>query len=192
MPYEEISAFIQRLRERDSVLSLCQEFLILTCVRTEEGRGARWEEFDIAGRLWTIPAARMKDKSRSHRVPLCDRALAILEEMRARSDGRPFVFAGVAPGMPVGASSLRWQLRYMAVTNASPHGFRSSFKVWATEVARIQDDVSEACLAHQVGTAVQRAYQRSDMLDRRREALDAWAAYLDRTPGENVIPMRRA
>jgi integrase len=187
MPYEEIPAFVERLRELNTNLTLCQEFMILTCARTEEGRCALWSEIDFEARLWTIPSPRMKGR-KSHRVPLSDRAMAILEEMRARSDGRPFIFAGRERGAPIGVSSLRSQLREMGIANASPHGFRSSFKVWATEIARIPDDVSEGCLAHQIGTAVQRAYQRSDMLDRRREALDAWARYLDRRPAQNVLP----
>ena len=190
MPYQDVPALLTRLRgeARASIGALALEFLILTAVRTVEVLGARWEEIDLKGMVWTIPAGRMKT-SREHRVPLSPRAALIIETMAAVKTG-PFVFPGRRLG-PISTMSLKAPLARLGITDATRHGFRSSFRDWAGEETHFPREVCEAALAHVVGNAVEQAYRRGDALEKRRALMDAWAAYLDGAYGRaNVVPLK--
>ena len=158
-------------------VKLAFEFLVLTAARSGEVRLATWDEMDVAGRVWTIPALRMKAK-REHRVPLCGRTLEILDAARALGDGRPLVFP-MRSGRAIAMSTMPKMLQYHEVA-AVPHGFRSSFRDWAAERTDHPREVIEAALAHVVQNKVEAAYARSDLFERRRLLMDDWARYLAR------------
>jgi integrase len=172
MPYIELPAFIAMLRQRDTVHSRALEFLILTATRTNEALGARWDEIDLNARTWTVPAARMKSR-RDHRVPLCDRAVAIIEQMAELRAGE-YVFPGRAGRL--GHDAIFRELARIG-QDVNAHGFRSSFRDWAAERTAFPEIVAEMSLAHTVGDAVVRAYRRSDLFEQRRRLMDAWAAF---------------
>ena len=146
--------------------------MVLTATRSNEVRGATWDEIDHD--VWTIPASRMKTK-REHRVPLSGRALEILEEARKHHDDGGIVFRG-AKGGGINASMFSGLLRHLGI-EGTPHGMRSSFRDWCSETG-VAREVAEAALAHVVKNKVEAAYARSDLLDRRREVVEAWADYL--------------
>ncbi len=154
---------------------LAFRFLVLTAARNGEVRGATWNEMDLDAALWTIPGTRMK-AAVEHRVPLSRAALAVLDEARAIADPSGLVFPSVT-GRPMSDSTLSKLLRANGVA-AVPHGFRSSFRDWAAECTPFAREVMEAALAHRVPDAVEAAYFRSDLLDRRRELMDRWANYV--------------
>ena len=189
MPPETLPAFISMLREKDTNTALLLEFIALTAARAGEARLMTWDEIDADKNIWNVPAIRMKGRV-AHTVPLSPRAVEIIEEMGLRAGNKGYVFAGTVKDSAVGETMPRWLMRKMGVT-ASPHGFRKSFKTWATE-AGIRDDVSEACLAHADPNKVRAAYQMSDLMNERRNALEAWATFCDGGHAENVLPMRRA
>ncbi len=175
---------------RDSQASLAArlafEFLVLTASRSGEVRCALWLEFNMEAATWTIPSARMKS-GREHRVPLSGRALEILNEARAHDDGSGLVFPASTGRKPISISTLSKLLRELDI-DAVPHGFRSTFRDWCSEVAQVPRELAEACLAHVV-RGVEGAYARSDLLDRRRNLMERWAAYLASDAGEKVVPI---
>ena len=154
---------------------LALEFLVLTAARSGEVRNARWEEFDLEGAVWTIPAERMK-AGREHRVPLSPRALAVLDEARRLPPGAGTVFPS-----PTGRTQphhyMARLLRELEI-DAVPHGFRSSFRDWAAECTDATREVCELALAHVNSDRVEAAYRRSDLFDRRRVLMNDWAAYV--------------
>jgi integrase len=127
MPYAEASAFMARLRQQDAIPALALEFTILTAARSGEVLGARWSEIDSAAKVWTVPAERMK-AGREHRVPLCERALAILERLSEARTGE-LVFPGQRVGRPLSGAALNLILRAMGAA-VTVHGFRSAFRDW--------------------------------------------------------------
>ena len=159
---------------RSSKLAL--EFLILTAARSAEVRKATWDEIDLVGAMWTVPAERMK-ANREHRVPLSGRALEVLREAAELSDGSGLVFPGTREGRPISENThakLLRELGFAAVT----HGFRSSFRDYAAEQTHMPHAVMEAALAHTVKNKAEAAYARSDLFNKRRALMDAWAQYL--------------
>ena len=170
--------------------ALALEFLILTAARSNEVVGAHWAEIDLAAKVWTVPATRMKS-AREHRVPLCVRAIAILEEAQEeRTEG--FVFPGPGKDRTLSSNALRALLIRMAA-DVTAHGFRSSFRDWAGEVSTFPRELAEAALAHNVGDATERAYRRGDALDKRRKLMDAWAAFCaSYAVPANVVSLQRA
>ena len=185
LPHREVAAAIGTVRGSTALeaAKLAFEFLVLTAARWGEVRWAEWAEIDRSGRVWTIPARRMKT-NRQHRVPLCGRALEILEEAEALGEGNgPLVFTHRG-GKPLDAKQLRWLLRELGIA-AVPHGFRSSFRDWAGEETDHPREVIEAALAHVVRNRVEAAYARSDLFERRRVLMGDWAAYLDQGTGED-------
>lgn len=176
MPFEDVPAFLKRLRVVGGSSAMALEFLILTAARTSEVLGAQWDEIDLESRLWTIPATRMK-AGREHRVPLADRAIDILATMaEVRTKDHPFVFPGQKANAGLSGMALEMVLRRLDV-EATPHGFRSSFRDWAGEKTAFPREVAEAALAHQVGDATERAYRRGDALEKRRELMRDWALF---------------
>ena len=177
MPYEDVPAFAQMLQDKiknqyrgGSPAALL--FTILCCVRSKEVRGARWEEFDFRSMTWTVPPERTKG-GQVHTIPISSAAAALLEERH--SEG--LVFPGHR-NQPMSDNTLRQVIRRSGDNTTTVHGFRSSFKDWATDVAKVPDEISEMCLGHLVGTAARRAYARSDAIDDRRDLLERWAAHV--------------
>lgn len=190
IPWEQVPAFMTQLRMREGIAARALEFTILTAARSGETRGARWEEFDLHAKTWTVPAKRMK-AGVEHRVPLCDRVIEILKEMAEVRTG-DLVFSGQKPRMPLSDMSLSAVLRRMKVV-ATVHGTaRSSFKDWASEATSFPNELSEAALAHITGDKVERAYRRGDALERRRELMAAWATFCSTPAGANAVPLHKA
>ena len=177
LPYGEVAAAIATVRASGAytATALCFEFLVLCAVRSGEARLARWEEIDLEARTWTIPATRMK-AGVEHRVPLSDRAAAILKEAGPRADG--LVFPSIN-GRALSDNTLSKLLRENEIP-AVPHGFRSSFRDWAAERTNTPHHVMEQALAHTIPNHAERAYARSDLFAKRRRLMDAWSAYLSK------------
>ena len=175
--YAEVAAAVAKVRASNATGSakLAFEFLVLTATRSGEVRGARWEEIDLDGRIWTLPASRMK-AGVEHRIPLSDQAAAILKEAGPRPDG--LVFPSIN-GRMLSDNTLSKLLRENDIP-AVPHGFRSSFRDWAAERTNTPHHVMEQALAHTIPNHAERAYARSDLFDKRRRLMDSWSAYLSK------------
>ena len=181
LPHREVAAAVAAVRASDGaeVVKLAFELLVLTAARWGEVRGARWSEIDVAEQVWTIPATRMKTK-RAHRIPLCARAMEILDAARSLADGGgPLVFPG-RRGALLAEKGIRRLLQRQGIA-AVPHGFRSTFRDWAAEETEHRREVIEAALAHVVRDKVEAAYARSDLFERRRRLMDDWSAYVNGT-----------
>jgi integrase len=179
LPFAEIGAFIDLLRKQEGNAARALEFVILTAARTGEVIGATWSEIDLAGRLWTVPAQRMKS-GREHRVPLNAAAIAILEGMRmqgAPASGTSFVFAGLRAGQPLSNMAMPMLLRRMGRGEITVHGFRSTFRDWAADLTDFPGELAELALAHAVGDKVEAAYRRGDGLRKRYELMKAWSEF---------------
>ena len=173
MPYMDVPGFMADLRQRSGTPARALEFLILTASRSAEVLGAQWQE--VEGQVWTVPPSRMKG-NREHRVPLMPRCVAIIAEMRAIQQG-PYIFPGRHGDAPMWANAFAYLLRQMGHGGITVHGFRSAFRDWAGERTNFPREVAEAALAHQVGTAVERAYRRADALEKRRKLMTAWGEF---------------
>lgn len=183
LPYNQVPAFVKRLRSSKSISALCLEFTILTAARSGEAMGAVWSEFDLEQAVWTIPAGRMKAR-KEHRVPLARRALEIAVYMHeSRING--YVFPGQGRGQakateerPLSVMALEMVMRRMKV-EATVHGFRSAFRDWAAEMTSVPGAVAEACLAHVNKDRVEAAYRRTDFFDLRRDLMAAWGNHCE-------------
>jgi integrase len=179
------------LRGRDGIGSRALEFLVLTACRSGEVRGALWEEIDINKQLWIVPALRMK-MNREHRVPLSAEAVLLLQAL-PRLEGSPLVFPAMRGGqlsdMTLSAAMKRIHeaevklggvgfLDRVSKRPAVPHGVRSTFRDWAAETTHFPGEMAEAALAHRVGSSVEAAYRRGDMMEKRRQMMAAWAGFL--------------
>jgi integrase len=175
LPYAEIGAFVAKLRGDSGVAAACLQFITLTAARLDEARSSTWDEIDLANRIWVVPARRMK-ADKEHRVPLSDGTVAILEQMQVirQSD---YVFPGRLEGRPIGDNTI-WRLaKEAAGSDITIHGLRSSFRDWAAERTSFPREVAEMALAHAIPDAVEAAYRRGDLFEKRRKLMDAWAAY---------------
>lgn len=196
LPWREIGAFMAGLTTQEGTSALALRFTILTATRTSEAVGAMWSEIDPRRDLWTIPGKRMK-AAREHRVPLSDAALAILDEvgkLRASADRESPVFPGGKAGKPLSNMALLMLLRRMGRSDLTAHGFRSTFRDWCAEATNYPREVAEAALAHVLSDKTESAYQRGDLLDKRRRLMADWATFCGRvTPlvGE-VVPLHSA
>jgi integrase len=180
MPYAEIPAFIKQLEGHDGMARYALEFLILCASRTGEVTGALWSEFNFEKRLWTIPATRIKGKI-EHRVPLSDRALEILRNIKPFSTG-VHVFNCDKRDKPMSSMAMNMLLRRMEVRGITVHGFRSSFRDWVGEKTDYPFHVAEQALAHSLPNAVQIAYLRSDFVEKRTEMMRDWARFIYSPP----------
>jgi len=189
MPYEHVAAFIGRLRESDSLTALALEFCILTAARSGEVLGMRWSEVDLEKKVWTVPARRMK-AGREHRVPLSERAVAILKPLAEIKSG-DFVFPGQRKNRPLSHRVMNKTLHRMSADTVTVHGFRSSFRDWAGNESSFPREVVETALAHVVGDAAEQAYRRSDALEKRRKLMEAWASYCEPKANSNVLHLRK-
>jgi integrase len=181
LPFTEVPQLMRELAASDYAAARALQFTILTAARTNEVRGATWAEIDMVSKTWTVPARRMK-AHKEHRVPLSDQALVLLAS-EPRDDGRVF---------PIGEAAMRWLLKQLR-PGATPHGFRSSFRDWAAERTNNPPAVAEQALAHAVGGAVERAYNRTDLFEKRRRLMADWAAWCSRPvpAGATVTPIAR-
>jgi integrase len=189
VPYLELPAFMAELRHVTGVSARALEFTILTFSRAGEAVGARWDEVNLAERLWIVPSSRMKAR-KEHRVPLSDAAMAIIEQMAEVRSG-DLVFTGVRGGA-IDENNMRLIARRVANAPITTHGFRSTFRDWAAERSNFPHEVAEMALGHVVGDAVERAYRRGDLFEKRRQLAEAWARYCStpvRATG-GVIPIR--
>jgi integrase len=189
LPHERLPSFIADLRARDAIAARALEFLILTNVRTDAVLKAKWAELDLDQAIWSVPLANLKDRKHrkeAFRVPLSPRAVEIATEMEAVKVS-DYVFPGQAPDKPFSNMALLVLLKRMnaAVTERwvdaadkrpiTAHGFRATFRTWAEEVTGFPHAVIEEAMGHQVGGQVERAYRRTDVLEKRRELMTAWA-----------------
>ena len=176
MPFAEVPSFLGKLREGNSVGRLALEALVLTAARSGEIRGAKWSEFDLEARTWTIPAVRMK-AGKAHTVPLSDPVLSVLDRASTiRLAGSDLVFPGAVRGKPLSDMTLLKILRDMKL-ETTVHGFRSAFRDWCAEEKTVSSEVAEAALAHTIPNKVEAAYRRTDFLEKRRKLMDAWGAF---------------
>jgi integrase len=190
LPYPQIGAFMVELRARDGVAARALEFAIMTATRTGEVIGATWSEIDTGARLWVIPADRMKG-GREHRVPLSAAALVVLDRMREIREG-DHIFPSVGRRRPLSNMALLETLRRMGRGDLTTHGFRSTFRDWAAERTSFPNEVIEMALAHAISDAVEAAYRRGDLFDKRRRLMDAWSEFLAKAPIEQgkVVSLR--
>jgi integrase len=173
LPYAELPAFMLELRKEESVAARALEFLILTAARTGEVIGASAGE--ICGDVWVLPPERMK-AGKEHRVPLSAPAAAIAEKMLKDFGGR-YVFPGRQPGMPLSNMAMLQLLTRMGRSDLTTHGFRSSFKDWASETTDHSPEVTEMALAHVIDSEVEAAYRRGDLFKKRTLLMSDWAKY---------------
>jgi integrase len=180
LPYAELPEFMQTLMKSPGIGAWLMRFLTLTATRTTEARAAEWTEFDMEQRLWSIPAARMK-AGRPHRVPLSEPALQILRFMKALNESHPirskYVFNGQKWGEHPSEAIMLALLKRIGRTDVVPHGQRSCFRDYIAEQTAFPREVAEAALAHALQDKTEAAYQRGDLLEKRREMMDAWGAY---------------
>ena len=196
LTYAEVAGCIKAVQASGAGLStkLAFEFLVLTATRSGEPRGATWDEIDLGSKAnaatpaipatWTIPAARMKAK-KEHRIPLSARAAEILCEAQALGDGTGLVFPGTKAGKALSDMTLSKLVKELGF-DADIHGFRTSFRTWAQERTNFPREVAEAALAHSIKDKAEAAYARSDVFDKRRKMMDAWASYIAVGAGEMV------
>lgn len=180
VPHNQVASVIKKVHRSAALPTTraCFEFLVLTASRTSEARLALWSEVDTEGAMWTIPGERMKS-GREHRVPLSLRVLEVLEQAHQWRDRSDLVFPS-RTGRPLGHSTLLHLMRRLQI-DATPHGMRSSFRIWVEECTDTPRTVAEAALAHVNRNQVEAAYLRSDLFDRRRQLMDQWADYLTET-----------
>ena len=185
LPYEDVPAFVKKLRQCNASepAKLAFEFLILTATRTNEVIEAKWEEMDVRSATWTIPIERMNKSKREHRVPLSPRCLEILTRAKQLVGQREFVFSGQSPGQPFSGMVFLETLRRMNL-NVTAHGFRSSFKDWASERTPFALEVSEMALAHTIKDKTDAAYRRGDLFVKRRQLMTAWAEFVSPQPSQ--------
>jgi integrase len=173
LPYRDIPPFMAELRAKHGTPARALEFCILTAARTGEVLGAKWAEIDLDVKVWIIPAERMKG-GREHRVPLSDRALSVLEALPRESE---FVFPGQRPDRPIIHTAMLELVHVMRGKDVTVHGFRSSFRDWTAEQTAYPGEMCEIALAHAVGSRVEAAYRRGDMVEKRRRLMQDWATY---------------
>lgn len=173
LPWQDIGTFMKALRKRSGMAARALEFAILTAARSGEIRFATWDEIDLDGKVWTIPAERMK-AGREHRVPLSEDTIRLLESL-PRLEGSPYVFPA-ARGGALSNMTISAVCRRMDV-DAVPHGFRSTFRDWCSEATNYPREVAEMALAHTIENATEAAYRRGDLFMKRRRLMDAWATY---------------
>ena len=186
LPYADIGSFVAALRASNSIAARALEFTILTASRTNEVLGATWAEFDLSVPVWTVPGERMKAK-RDHRVPLSVTAVQLLQVLPTAGGGDCVVFEGAREGRPLSNMALLQLLKRMNRGDLTTHGFRSTFRDWASECTSFSNEVAEMALAHTIRDKTESAYRRGDLFDKRRDMMQEWADYIDLQSGANVI-----
>lgn len=174
LPWQDLPSFMQKLAQIEGMSARCLAFTILTACRSGESRGATWREFDLEGLVWNIPPERMKAR-RPHRVPLSAPAVALLNAL-PQLEGESLVFPGLKKDRPLSDMSLTLLLRRHK-PGVTAHGFRSTFRDWAAETTNYPAEVAEMALAHAVGNAVEAAYRRGDLYEKRVGLMTDWATF---------------
>ncbi|OOZ40238.1 tyrosine-type recombinase/integrase [Solemya elarraichensis gill symbiont] len=189
MPYFDVPEYFQSLREMNSIAAKTLAFTILTATRSGEAREARWDEIDLDHAVWTIPAERMKAR-KLFRVPLSSQAIEILSEMQPL-ELEGWVFPGLSGRKAISEAAVRKLLK-TDHPDLTTHGFRSTFRDWCAEMTNHPREIAESALAHVLESKSEAAYQRGDLLERRRRLMEAWEGYL-LTDGASadVLPIRR-
>ncbi len=187
LPHAVMTDFMEALSHRKGVSARALTFTILTAARSGETRGMTWAEVDLENRIWTIPAQRMK-AGKEHRVPLTP---AVISQLGPRGADTDLVFGSeTKAGKPISDMSMTALLRRMKYDNITVHGFRSTFRDWAGEATNFPREVIEAALAHGIKDKAEAAYARSDLFDKRRDLMQAWANLATpETLGANVIAL---
>lgn len=175
LPYQDLPAFLQLLRQQTGTAARALELLILTTTRTSETIEAQWEEIDLNTSTWIIPAARMKANV-EHRVPLSKQASALLQQQKANSSGK-YVFEGAKEGKPLSNMALLQLLKRMGRDDLTAHGFRSTFRDWVGESTHFPRELAEAALAHTLRNKTEAAYARGDLLQKRATMMQTWAEF---------------
>lgn len=203
LPWGHLPEFWQVLSRENDISAKAVQLTILTGLRTREVLEAHRSEFDLQAGIWTVPAERMK-AGKEHRVPLSRAAIEVLEGLPVFSSG--LLFEGRSAGVPVSNMAMLMKLRRMDERKHAAdgtgwrdelgqvitvHGFRSTFRDWAAENTGYENIVVEQALAHTIGNAVEAAYRRGDLLERRRELMESWAGYATSKPTAKVIQLRR-
>ena len=191
LPYTEVGAFMEKLRDQEGFAACALEWLILTASRTSETIGTTWEEIDFEAKTWTVPADRIKG-GKEHRVPLSPEALRIAKKMHKMKYG-DYVFQGSKTGKPLSNNALLALLKRMGRQDLTAHGFRSTFRDWAAEQTNYPREVAEMALAHTIEDKVEAAYRRGDLFGKRNILMAEWAKYCGHVrKGAQVIPINQA
>lgn len=172
LAFDEMPTFMSKLRQQDWLSARALELVILTACRNSEARNAKWSEFDLDKKIWTIPAERMK-AGKEHKVPLCDSAITLLNSLVRDND---YLFPN-SKGNPLSDASISKSPKRIGY-DVTAHGFRSSFKDWCTEKTNYPDEVSELALAHINSDKTRAAYARSQLIDKRRELMNDWDRFI--------------
>lgn len=191
LPWSQIGDFLPALKAQAGVAAKALLFTILTAARSGEVLGARWGEIDLAAKVWTVPAARMK-AHREHRVPLSEAAVTVLAGMatlRTVDSAEAFVFPGAQPHRPLSIMAMAMVLRRMKHGGLTVHGFRSTFRDWVGEATGTPREVAEAALAHSLADKTEAAYARGDLFAKRRRLMDQWAKFCSQPPRQGVVSM---
>ena len=193
LPYGEIGAFMAELRKREGVAARALEFSILTAARSGECCGAKWSEFDMENRIWTVPEERMKAK-KEHKIPLTDETVALLEALPREKDN-PLVFVGTTKTKGLSENALNNTTKAVSGQDITQHGFRSTFRDWAGETTAHPREVIEHALAHSLKDKAEAAYARGTLLPKRRRLMADWGRYCAIVQpkdgaGDTVVPIR--
>jgi len=175
MPYKDLPIFYAELSGKKGISVKALRFTILTACRSGEVLNATWDEINIQNKTWTIPASRMK-AFKEHRVPLTYEMISILESLHVLNE---YVFPGQRAGRPLSGASMNAVMKKMNVGQYVPHGFRSSFRDWCEEQSTSTYGVIERALAHTIPNKTERAYNRGDLFDKRRDLMNAWNGYVN-------------
>lgn len=179
LPYDDLPSFLTALRGKQATAALALELCILTATRSGEILNATWPEFDLAKGVWTIPAIRMK-AGKEHRVPLAARAIEILQFLHSlKLAHNAHVFAGNVKGKPLSNMAMTMLLKRMGQSEVTVHGFRSTFRDWASEQTTFPHEVCEMALAHTIGNKAEAAYRRGDLFEKRKKLMEAWAEFFE-------------
>lgn len=188
LPYSQIPDFMRELRGREGIAPKALEFIILTCARVNEAVNAQWAEIDFEGRIWTVPADRMK-AGREHRVPLTKEVGAVLKALQEMKLSA-YIFPGWKVDEPLTIAAPLALLQHdMGYADLTVHGFRSTFRDWCAEQTSFPRELAEAALAHVIRDKTEAAYQRGDLLERRRKLMEAWASYCAKPPAGEVVQL---
>jgi integrase len=184
LPYADMPAFMAALRVLEGIPARALELTVLCATRTNETLGAKWGEINLEEKVWTVPAARMKAGDRAHRIPLSDRCVEILQHLPRMNE---YVFPVIQNGALTPHLSSKGMVRVLqrmgySNSQATVHGFRSTFRDWSAECTNTPNHVVEMALAHKIANKVEAAYRRSDLFTKRRVLMAAWAGYCHRAP----------
>lgn len=190
MAWRDVPALMVKLTQNDTRAAVAARLMILTGARSHMVRFAAWDEFDLDAGVWSLPAARMKMR-KAFGIPLAAEVVELLEGL-PRIEGSPYLFPGQGQTGVMHANAIRNLLHSLGHNDITRHGFRSSFRDWASEATHYPREVCELSLAHDERDQTEKAYSRTDFLEKRRALMADWASYCTSSPSCNVLPMRRA